>query len=365
MESSFIWIALTGYALVQSTIFIFIFLLKKNIASSIKPFLAGISLCCALILLEEFLSLTVGYEQLPHLIFASSPFWYLLCPLLFGYLRSQKDGNGFLKTDIIHGIPFIASIIICFKFYLLPAEYKISYLQSFSAGKTTAPTHLANYIIFFLQALIYTGLSLTLLRDKRTKLSDVNWFKIIFAGQFAFAILGFLAIFSSGTNSAFLTKLNAYLFVLWLTTFSFVTYIQTIRNPKFQFLKINDNRVQSYIRSNETLSQAMVRIRNFIERDEPFRDPNYDISQLSSTLGYSKFFIAQLIKSETKGNFRDYLNSFRLKAAKEKLRHPNSKNFTIQSIAADAGFKSSATFYRIFKKQEGRTPLAYMNQDPS
>jgi AraC-like DNA-binding protein len=54
----------------------------------------------------------------------------------------------------------------------------------------------------------------------------------------------------------------------------------------------------------------------------------------------------------------DYINSVRLRKAKE-LLHDN--NLTINEIAKMIGYGTAARFIRVFKKGEGITPGEYRN----
>ena len=73
MEASFGWVTITGYAMIQNIAFFFLFLSQGSAKPPIRWILALISLCAGLLLFEQFVRLTIGYERLPHLIFAMSP----------------------------------------------------------------------------------------------------------------------------------------------------------------------------------------------------------------------------------------------------------------------------------------------------
>ena len=42
--------------------------------------------------------------------------------------------------------------------------------------------------------------------------------------------------------------------------------------------------------------------------------------------------------------------------ARRRLSDPASRHLTVEAIAAEVGFNSRASFYRVFKKATGRTP---------
>jgi len=96
------------------------------------------------------------------------------------------------------------------------------------------------------------------------------------------------------------------------------------------------------------------------ETDKVFLDPNMSISQLSKSLGISNEKLSFVINKKFNVNFRDLLNSYRIKMAKEKLLELKTTHQTILSISYDSGFNSQASFYRAFKKFEGMSPKNYI-----
>ncbi|NRA13898.1 MAG: AraC family transcriptional regulator [Oceanospirillaceae bacterium] len=97
------------------------------------------------------------------------------------------------------------------------------------------------------------------------------------------------------------------------------------------------------------------------EFDKIYLDPNISISQLSKSLGVSNEKLSFVINKKFNVNFRDLLNSYRIKLAKEKLLKIESSHQTILSISYDSGFNSQASFYRAFKKFEGVSPKNYIS----
>ena len=59
-------------------------------------------------------------------------------------------------------------------------------------------------------------------------------------------------------------------------------------------------------------------------------------------------------------NFNDFVNQFRVAAIKERLAQGEHLQFTLLAIALECGFNSKATFNRVFKKWEGKTPGQYV-----
>ena len=60
--------------------------------------------------------------------------------------------------------------------------------------------------------------------------------------------------------------------------------------------------------------------------------------------------------------FYDYINQFRVEEVKERLRNPEFKHYSIESIGLDSGFNSKSSFFSIFKKHTSLTPYNYKKQ---
>ena len=89
--------------------------------------------------------------------------------------------------------------------------------------------------------------------------------------------------------------------------------------------------------------------------DEHFTE-KLTLDALCETLGASKFYLSHLFKEQTGKGPYEYLIEVRLKFAKSLLR---STTESINKIAELCGFSSSSHFIKIFKQQEGITPLKF------
>ncbi len=359
METPIEWIVITGYAMIQNVAFFFIFLSHKGIARPINWILSFTSLCCGLILLEDFISITYGYESFPHLIFSTSPLWYLLGPLIYCYLRTQLKGKGLSTYDLIHLIPFIIVLTSTWNFYTFSGGMKLNYVTNFGDGAYIAPEHNMNFILFSIQVMLYTLLSFRLFISSEQAKENRSWQRVLLMGLVVITGLSMFAIFAVNAGNPYWVEINGRLFLLWLAGFIFCVFFRSIRNPEQLYFKRKGTKPNGAF---ESLSNTMDHISSFMDSQKPYRDPDYDIHQLACILGCSKNHLQQAIRQDTDLNFREYLNTFRIQEAKEKLVLPENRQFTIESIAEEVGFKSIATFYRVFKKQEGVTPTKFINK---
>ena len=59
-------------------------------------------------------------------------------------------------------------------------------------------------------------------------------------------------------------------------------------------------------------------------------------------------------------NFKEYLNIYRIKKAKEIIKQNNY--VTVKELSAMVGFNNSDTFIRVFKRYEGTSPGQYLSK---
>lgn len=80
------------------------------------------------------------------------------------------------------------------------------------------------------------------------------------------------------------------------------------------------------------------------------------IDTLAETAGYSKYYFVRYFSRYVGCTCSQYIQSIRLEKAKKMLK---STNLSISDISESTGFESVSYFIKIFRKQEGETPLQY------
>lgn len=80
------------------------------------------------------------------------------------------------------------------------------------------------------------------------------------------------------------------------------------------------------------------------------------LDEISEYFNMTSAYFSTVFKYYTGYNFKDYLNSYRVKVSKELLQNSNLK---INEVAEKVGCNNVNTFIRIFKKYEGMSPGQY------
>jgi AraC-like DNA-binding protein len=91
-----------------------------------------------------------------------------------------------------------------------------------------------------------------------------------------------------------------------------------------------------------------------MDKERLYADEGLNIAQLSGRLEISRNQLSELINGRIGMNFRNYINSIRVEAAK--LRLSADPGESIMDIALSCGFSSKSTFYSAFVKLTGTTP---------
>jgi AraC-like DNA-binding protein len=130
---------------------------------------------------------------------------------------------------------------------------------------------------------------------------------------------------------------------------------QQIANP--QQPRPNKTDVQTGVQNGE----ALQRLKRHLEETKPYLNETLTLTELAAQLGITRNQLSSLINSTTGENFYTFINKYRIEEVKRLIANPKNMNFTILSLAHEAGFSSKSAFQAVFKKFTGLTPSEYRN----
>ncbi|WP_227009415.1 helix-turn-helix domain-containing protein [Pseudoalteromonas ulvae] len=87
-----------------------------------------------------------------------------------------------------------------------------------------------------------------------------------------------------------------------------------------------------------------------------FLDASLSLPKLAAHISSSANYISQTLNEVMRMNFFDYVNHYRVNAAKDRLLNSDE---TVIDIVMNTGFNAKFSFYTAFKKVTGMTPSAY------
>ena len=350
------WISLIAYTCFQGLTLTGILPRRKRVKNQQNHLLTAMIVICVIITGIELIDKTIGFESAPHLIFLSLPFWYLLPPSIYLFIRKQVKGVNLTPFDILHLLPALGMSLYMLEFYLLPAHIKLIVLENI---RTTSKPEFSLELLFQLsQSCLYLVMNIALLRmaiSQHVNLNHTKWLTVLVIVS-GVTTIACLTTFIAGLMNFSTTWWAGHLFYLAPLLFLVSVLSFMVTSPH---VVLNETFIKKPRLSN--VDPMYMQLLDFIDKEKPFTDPNYSIEMLAKQLKTSRNHIQHILKSHSGKNFRDFMNYRRLQEAKKRLTEPNNSLYTIESIARDAGFNSPATFYRVFKKIEGKTPKMFLN----
>ncbi len=114
------------------------------------------------------------------------------------------------------------------------------------------------------------------------------------------------------------------------------------------------------LEGGEEMEQAKPQVQQAIREAMDYITMNchkqMDSAMVAQHLHYNPDYFASLFRKQTGMTITQYLNKMRIELAKRLLVN---ENVSIKEAAYSSGFQDEKYFMRIFKRQEGMTPLAY------
>jgi AraC-like DNA-binding protein len=267
-------------------------------------------------------------------------------PGLYLYFRSlTKKTLGFKALSLLHYIPLV--LIIAFWIIFIKNHDPI-----------WDPLHFIILGQFTVYMILSTVLYIRLLRKpKQNKeaysIGDIIWVSILF-----FTVV-FIWFIHFNVQVRLIPGLIHKLQAIVLTCLLYFVLISEFFNNRIGKLHQYYNKYSYSRLTNEESEKYLTEIQNYIIQEDRYKEPNITLPKLARDLKISQNIISQVINEQLKLNFCDFLNSYRIEAAKKMLADPKSQHLTIAGIAYDCGFNSLSAFNKAFNKFAGITPSKY------
>ena len=114
----------------------------------------------------------------------------------------------------------------------------------------------------------------------------------------------------------------------------------------------------------QPLDKALVagRVKDYIRKERNFRNPNLTLAMVADALGIASSSLIKVLREEMHTTFHDYTDNCRLRYARH-LVMLNNGRFSMEHIAAVAGYGSVNTFNRKYKAEYGELHKDTKKQD--
>lgn len=292
----------------------------------------------------------------------------LLGPSLLLYTRSLIYSDFRLRAgDFRHALPSLAVLIS-----LIPIWHTV--LSESAATAQAKHREFLSYLHHFanLHFIAYSIGTLSVLMLYRRRLRQ--WLSNLHHARFRWLIgflCGFTVIWSlSFINFIFYASERAarfppYLIIVGIFLFSSGIVFMGWRQPGLFAGIPSDTPEAKYARNRipPALQESYLeRIVRHMETERPYLDPDFRLDSLAADLQLPAHHISQVLNSNMQVNFFQFVNSYRLKECCRRLSDPGLQDSNILKISLDCGFNSKSSFYSLFKKETGMTPVEFRNR---
>ncbi len=100
------------------------------------------------------------------------------------------------------------------------------------------------------------------------------------------------------------------------------------------------------------------RLTDYFRTKKPYLQSNLSLDDVARNLNTNRTYISLILKKETT-SFYDFVNSYRIEEAKQKMQ---TCSFNLKIIAEECGFSSYTTFIKYFEKKEQVSPKIWRDR---
>ena len=114
--------------------------------------------------------------------------------------------------------------------------------------------------------------------------------------------------------------------------------------------------------SQEKLDRLYEQLIDYFETEKPYLNKQLKSADIAAALSCSISSLSECLSFILNTNFSDFVAHYRVEAFVQKQKQEDISLYTLMSIAESCGFNSKSSFFRLFKKQMGCTPLEYIQK---
>jgi len=292
-----------------------------------------------------------------------------IAPLIYFYVKAQTTrAFQFSKQDLRHFLLIPAALLVV-------ALGNIVWPQQALTKQTdlpVSPADLAMSALLFLQTISYLIWVVRLLRRHAQAIKNtfssiekinLNWLRILITGYMTVSLLA-LVLEGIGGDSH---QWDVYWLVI--SAFMYAIAYMGLRQPLIFSGAYLENpetapkeKYKKSTLSEENAQQYFHRLQELMRTQHPYLDADLSLPALAKQLSISKHHLSQVINVEAGQNFFDFVNHYRVEAAKTLIADPKKAHLNLSEIAYEVGFSSLSSFNSAFKKNTQSTPSQFKKQ---
>ncbi|WP_085298788.1 helix-turn-helix domain-containing protein [Cognaticolwellia mytili] len=347
------------------------------------------AICILAILPLVHVQFSSGYQIYSAIAF---PSLFVLCPSLWFYVEgvtAEKPWELNIK-QARHFVLLLPAVLVSMMILFMPKDMHtaifIDDLEVLEPFAITLMVSLLIMILLWLGQCVYTFFRITRrLVTYRKQLKNVfsnnegkelkwmNWLLLVAISTWLFSLV---TVLTSNLFDSFLFSLRAESLLSLLLVWSLI-HFGLQQKPGFvgsndevteDLASQNDNEDSTldaptkYQRSaldTEQSKRIANKINDIMEKEKLYLDSSLTLQKLSNYVAISPNYISQTLNETLSMNFFDFINKWRIEAAKPKIL---TNQDTVLNVALAVGFNARSSFYKAFKQETGKTPSEFRKQ---
>ena len=277
----------------------------------------------------------------------------LLMPLLWLFAKKNFDLNFRLKP--IHLLHLLPGLLCLGLSLAIPTQERIASIQHEMTGDDTWIGDINTFIIFVQMVAYFTVIFRFLHRKKRAirdTASDAEWvqkewipvFEYLFAALFVIVMVCYFIW----------PRTDAWLIQILNVVAMFYLVYNSIAHPVVPIKQVPEN-IPEPTEPYEPETSATPAM-----DDRQMNDISLAI--FAKEINIPQRTLSRSINGCLGCNFFEFINRMRVEEAKRLLLQLDVKDYNIDSIYTDCGFRSRSTFFLVFKKVTGKSPVAWLRE---
>ena len=286
-------------------------------------------------------------------------------PMFYFYVRTSVDASYLFKgSRLVHFIPFLIHLSLLVPLLFVEADVRESYVNSYTERELYR-SFLPGVRIGLVMAIIYALASFFWIRrfekhlvrvassGEHLRIRWLKWFTTLLVVLIflygLFSVRELYRLLAACTTTAFMCAITLIALVRPTVFHGIDTALKLSDEEKYETSQLDDAQKESYL---QTLLQHF-------EQEKPFLKPELTLREVAEQVNIPYRYVSQVVNEKLDRQFLDFVNSYRVDAAKTMLIAPQWAHLSIEGVAAEAGFNSRSAFYKAFKKATGITPGAF------
>ncbi|MFY0627706.1 MAG: helix-turn-helix transcriptional regulator [Reichenbachiella sp.] len=275
------------------------------------------------------------------LIFSGLGMLMAIGPLFYFYTKSYIEKSFlFKKQHLYHFVPFVLGF--CFGLWInedwIDTVPKVFFLFIFLF-------YYGHYLFYIIRSYRLTSKA----KKDGLNASAYALLRLLFYGLLIVWVAYVLNLFDEVIP--YIVGPILYSLVAYIVSFIVIQkgYIESVEKTKYSTTQVSD----------EQIEELYSKVKKIVITNQQFKNPELSLKSLSEELKVSSQVLSMVINKRSKTNFNGFINHHRIEEAIKLFEDETFDNHTIASIAYESGFNSITSFNSTFKKQTGKTPMAF------